>query len=367
MPLRKNTSSAHENTQLLDVFTSHFTDFLNLARVRLICLFISSLCKVKSVNLSKLSVGFDTKAKASSNFRRIQRFIAEVDLSMELIAKFIFILLPEKENLVLVMDRTNWKFGDRNINILMLGVSYRNIAFPLMFKMLDKRGNSNTQERIELIQNFMDWFGKSRIDCLLADREFVGQDWLSFLNSNNIRYHIRIRNNFKIYWPRRQKEILVWHLFNNLKVGEIKHYDKIVKMHGEYCYVSAIKTITDGKIDFCIIVSYNKPSQALDYYALRWQIETLFKGLKTSGFNLEETHVTHLERIEKLLSLVMIAFVWCYKIGDHIDRNIKPISIKKHGRRAVSVFKYGLDYLSECLLSGFNKLDINLLKLLSCT
>jgi hypothetical protein len=151
MPLRKNTSSAHENTQLLDVFTSHFTDFLNLARIRLICLFIRSLCKVKSVNLSKLSVGFDTKAKASSNFRRIQRFMAEVDLSMELIAKFIFMLLPEKENLVLVMDRTNWKFGDRNINILMLGVSYRSIAFPLMFKMLDKRGNSNTQERIELI------------------------------------------------------------------------------------------------------------------------------------------------------------------------------------------------------------------------
>jgi hypothetical protein len=59
--------------------------------------------------------------------------------------------------------------------------------------------------------------------------------------------------------------------------------------------------------------------------------------------------------------------VWCYKIGDYIDSEIKPIKIKTHGRRAVSVFKYGLDYLSECLLSGFNKLNINLLQLLSCT
>ena len=43
-----------------------------------------------------------------------------------------------------------------------------------MFKMLDKRGNSNTSERIALVQDFIDHFGKDRIDCLLADREFVG-------------------------------------------------------------------------------------------------------------------------------------------------------------------------------------------------
>ncbi|MBK9040676.1 MAG: transposase [Bdellovibrionales bacterium] len=32
----------------------------------------------------------------------------------------------------------------------------------------------------------------------------------------------------------------------------------------------------------------------------RWQIETLFSCLKSRGFNLEETHVTDLERIKKL-------------------------------------------------------------------
>jgi len=153
----------------LDVFLSHFKDFINPARIRLICLFINSLCKVKSVNFSKLSVGFDTKTKASSNYRRIQRFISQVDLPIEWIAKFIFGLLPEKESLVLVMDRTNWKFGKCNINILMLGVSYKNVAFPLLFKILDKRGDSSTQERIELVQNFINWFGINRINCLLAD------------------------------------------------------------------------------------------------------------------------------------------------------------------------------------------------------
>lgn len=144
MTLKKNSSTGIKDTQLLALFKAHFKGHLNLARIRLICLFIDALCKVKSVNFVKLSAGFDTSVDASSSYRRIQRFMALADLSMIWVAKFIFCLLPEKDKLVLSMDRTNWKFGDKNINILMLGISYKNVAFPIMFKMLDKRGNSNT-------------------------------------------------------------------------------------------------------------------------------------------------------------------------------------------------------------------------------
>ncbi|NLN24901.1 MAG: IS4 family transposase [Bacteroidetes bacterium] len=360
-------SLANEDTQLLTVFQAHFAGFLNLARVRLMYLFVGSLCKVRSVNFSKLSAGFDNNVAASSNYRRIQRFIAEVELPMKWISQLIFSLLPQKDSLVLVLDRTNWKLGEKNINILMLGVSYKNVAFPLMFRMLDKRGNSHTSERIALVQDFIDWFGKDCIDSLVADREFVGKNWLAFLNENNIRYHIRIRNNFKVFCPKRQKEIKAWHLFNSLKAGQMKDYHKIMKIQGQYCYLSGMKTLKSNKLDFCIIVSFNKPEESLEKYRQRWQIETLFRGLKSSGFNLGNTHVTHLDRLEKLILLVMVAFVWCYKIGDFIDSEIKPIKIKKHGNRAISIFKYGLDYLSRVLISKCNYLNINYLKFLSCT
>ena len=63
-------------------------------------------------------------------------------------------------------------------------------------------------------------------------------------------------------------------------------------------------------MEFLIIVSFNKPEQAMTYYKQRWQIETLFKGLKSSGFNIEDTLVTDLERLGKLFLLTMIAFLW---------------------------------------------------------
>ncbi len=71
---------------------------------------INALCKVRSVNFSRLSSRFDNQAE-SSNYRRIQRFFAQVELPMELVAKLIFGLLPNKKSLSLVMDRTNWKLG----------------------------------------------------------------------------------------------------------------------------------------------------------------------------------------------------------------------------------------------------------------
>jgi hypothetical protein len=363
-----NTSLKSKDTALISVLQGHFKGDINLARVKLIGLFIMALCKVKTINYDRLASGFDTKSNKSSSYRRIQRFMADFDLPMKIISTLIFSLLPEKTNLSLVLDRTNWKFGTKNINILMLGISYKNVAFPLMFKMLDKRGNSDTEERIQLIKKYIEWFGKQSIDCLLADREFIGGKWLEFLNDEKIRYYIRIRNNFKIYSYHKQEVMPAFWLFNNLKIGEFYHYPKMVELHGQRCYLSGSKTIDrDAKMEFLIIVSFNKPEQTMIYYKQRWQIETLFKGLKSSGFNIEDTHVTDLERLEKLFLLTMIAFVWCYGIGDFIDQKIKNIKIKKHGRRSVSVFKYGLDYLSKFLLTGFNKLNINLIHFLSCT
>ena len=134
------------------------------------------------------------------------------------------------------------------------------VAFPLMFTMLDKRGNSNSQERIELINRFIRLFGRQVIESVVADREFVGEKWLEFLNQNKIRYYIHIRNNFKVFLPHKNKEIKASHLFNRFKVNEFVYYSKIVRINGQLCYLSGCKlNNNDMKQDFLIIVSFDRP------------------------------------------------------------------------------------------------------------
>ena len=132
-------------------------------------------------------------------------------------------------------------------------------------------------------------------------------------------------------------------------------------MGTQLCYISGCKLASKEKgVDFLIIVSFNKPEQAQINYRERWQIETCFKAMKSSGFDIEKTHLQDIDRIEKLTLLVMIAFVWCYKTGIYIHENVKRIEIKKHGRKAKSIFKCGLSYIANTLLNAKNKDDIGI-------
>lgn len=206
--MQKNTSREDKSKQLAGILKENLSksnEKTNKARLHLMAMVIIALCKVQTVSFHKLSLAFDAKSKADSSLRRLQRFIAEFELCSDLIARLIFGLLPEKNNLKVVIDRTNWKFGQQNINIFMLGIAYRNVAFPLMFTMLDKKGNSNSAERIALIQRFIRLFGKDCIECIMADREFVGEEWIGYLNREKLRYYIRIRNNFKVFLPRKMR------------------------------------------------------------------------------------------------------------------------------------------------------------------
>ena len=200
--MQKNISQDTKSKQFAQILKENIEinqSKINNARVHLMSMVIIALCKVQTVNFYKLALAFDCQAKPDSALRRLQRFIADFELCKDLIARLIFSLLPEKTGLKLVLDRTNWQFGSKDINILMLGVAYRGVAFPLMFSLLDKKGNSNCQERIGLINRFIGLFGKECVDYITADREFVGEQWIGFLNNLNLRYYIRIRNNFKVF------------------------------------------------------------------------------------------------------------------------------------------------------------------------
>ena len=251
---------------------------MNKARLKAMSMMICALCKVQRVTYTKLAAACDSDATASSSLRRIQRLIAECVIDTDLIAKLLLKLIPVKGPYNLSLDRTNWKFSDTNINILTLGIIYDGMAFPVVYRMMDKRGNSNTEERIELIERFIRIAGKDSINHLMADREFVGNVWFNYLDSMGIHYHIRIRENFLV--ERHGEETKASWLFNDLKHGESKHLEGIYYVNGEACYLSGAKVKNkEGKPELQILVSYCNAEDALEMYKLRWQIETMFKGM----------------------------------------------------------------------------------------
>ena len=364
----KDSKASYKNSDLTLALVEHFGKTLNLARIKFISLFILALCKVQVVCFEKLASGFENSCNNDSSLRRIQRFMADYSLDKDLIAKLIFALLPHQPPYSIAIDRTNWKFGQTNINILVLAIVYKGVAFPILFKLMDKRGNSNTAERIRIINHFIRLFGKESLSYLVADREFVGEHWINYLNFKQIEYHIRIRDNFWVTNPKTGRQFKATWLFNDLKLNETRFLHSIYYVNNQLCYLSGSKIKNkEGKPEYQIIISFCKPEIAQKIYKDRWQIETAFRALKTSGFNLEDTHLTDIERIEKLVTLVSIAFCWAYLVGIYLHENVKPIRILNNGKRAKSFFKLGLTHIATILLNPEFKSDIDIIKFLSCT
>ena len=195
--------------------------------------FIFALCKVQTVCFSKLAQGFEGRAKVESNIRRIQRFFANFIIDTNVIARLIFNLLPEKPPYRLCLDRTNWKYGAANINILMISIAYKGMAIPILWAILPKRGNSNTYERKELVQRFLDLFGQECIESFLADREFIGDEWFETLIHKHIHFYIRIRGNMWLTIPGKEPTKAAW-LFHSLPLNTVSQYHKLSALIGNW-------------------------------------------------------------------------------------------------------------------------------------
>ena len=295
------------------------------------------------------------------------RIPVETVLNMDIVAKVVIKLLPEKGPYVLSMDRTNWKFGEENINALVIGITYKKIAFPILFKLLDKRGSSNCEERIEIMQRFIRLFGRESIACLVADREFIGEEWVKWLNDWGIEYHLRVKENFWIEDPRTGEEKRVKSMFIHLKDKQELVLHRIYRIKGQLCYLSGARLKnSDGVPELQILISFSRPDLALSRYKERWQIESCFRGMKSSGFNIEDTHLVHLERVEQLFGVMIISFTWAYLVGIKKDIEVKAIRILKTGNRAISVMKYGLEHIASVLLNPLRPQPFDIFKILSC-
>jgi len=156
--------------------------------------FILDLFKVRTVNLAEIAQSFPGIIEVESKYRRIQRFICGFKVSQEEIARCIGTWLPQGP-WILSLDRTDWRFGDSVINLLVLGVVFKGTAVPLLWIPLNKKGHSDTQERQQLIDKFLNLFGRERIQYLTADREFIGAEWLKGLQDSGIRLCLRIKKN----------------------------------------------------------------------------------------------------------------------------------------------------------------------------
>jgi hypothetical protein len=331
------------SSTLIPHIQSHFT--LNRSRAKCLALMILSLLESRTVNLTRMSIMVTGLTKTQSTYKRMRRFLREISFDPSDIARFIFIILniPNDITLNIILDRTNWKFGRVHINILYLAISYKGVGFPVFWSWLEdkKQGNSDHFDRIDILETFIKTFGKERINALYADREFIGDVWIKWLQNQGISYVIRLKENGQFLGNAKGRIKLASDLFRALPNN--KSISIGVRDIGKRrLYSSAISALRNAKGELVVLMHSDDLVEPCALYKERWQIELLFRMMKTGGFNLESTHVTEPERMDVLLVIVAIATTLSANAG-LIHEAFKPIAIKKHGFKEMNTVRRGLE------------------------
>jgi hypothetical protein len=333
--------------ELSNILNKHFN--WHKSRIELLAEMLKGIIAVRTVNLKQIALTFASKAKSSSSYRRIQRFFKDFDFDPIIILRFIFSTISMDRKLILILDRTNWKLGKTHINLLVLSIAYQGISIPVYWINLSRGGNASIEHRMFCIFKFIIKVGKKRIKYILGDREFIGAAWFDWLLKSNIKFFIRIRNNTMLKkYPNDPYPIPVKALFRKLKNSKRKFLSKIYFIGNCPVYLSSSRAPNESLL---VVASSSFSRKSLRIYKIRWKTENLFSCMKTKGFNLEATHMKNHMRLEKLFFILTLTFIWAYLIG--IERqNKRDIKVKKHGRKSISIFRYGYDDLRRAFFKG---------------
>ena len=317
-----------------------------------------------TICLWRLAAYVASAAQTDSVRRRFYRFFQYVRLDGALAARVVVDLLGlGGKPWVLAIDRTNWDFGKTTINILMISVAWNGMGFPLLWMLLPTAGNSHTSERTELLDRLRAAFPDLKIAALMGDREFIGDAWMAYLQRANIPFILRLRENQYVL-REGYVALPMSAIAQHLKVRESMIIKGCCRLGCQNETLSApvrlvVMRLASGEL--LALACSGRPRHALARYRQRWTIETMFGNLKTKGFALEATHLTNPDKLCTLLALMAFAVALTVKTGVAMAR-LHPIPVKKHGRRAWSLFALGLYTLRKIFLAASHDQIIGFLR-----
>ena len=151
-----------------------------------------------------------------------------------------------------------------------------------------------------------------RTGCLLADREFIGKAWLQFLlQQKGWKFVIRIRCNSWVTLDDGQLRYLATITRHWKRVTTRPFFN--VRLYGSLHLNLVVHRPKKGD-PLLLVTNRTDLDQVLHTYGLRWSIESTFGFLKSKGFQLEDTRLTHPDRIQPLIGLL----AWALKTQSRV-------------------------------------------------
>lgn len=356
-----------------DQVKAYFPDF-RICRLRVFTALLYCIITKSTVNLNKCKKAFgrglgDPTIDLENAYRRLTRFFLMKNVLSFCLGISYMVLATVLEGqcaAYLAIDRTNWQIGKKphkvNINILVIGLVLENGCFiPLVWDMLDKRGNSNQKERIDLIKRLVELITpikEGHSFTFLGDREFVGNKWFKALVKSGFNFVMRLRKSDYLAAVALSNNTTIDKLQRKIKqkIKKQGFFFSSVKLEGgEYYYIVLPNTKKNAKDEWIrFLTDIPNVDTVSKAYRERWQIEVFFKHCKTNGYNLEELNMKNSKKAMLMMSIVSYAYVLAIREGIIKERS-RPVKEQYYANggktyRRVSIFTQGYEILEQKIL-----------------
>lgn len=316
---------------------------------------VALLLEEKTINLWKLkgSVGKllgNTSTDSRSHYQRLKRWLwsAAEDKGPWTGMLQASASLLKKKSRYLILDGTSWKWAGKKYHFLTLSVLYQGVSIPVWWQDLAKLGISSQWQRKLLLRLALKVL-KLQGKVLLADREYIGTEWFETLHKAGIGFVIRPRGgNYEQQIARSGKSVSKLEKQAKAQVGKLV-WKKFVLEGYTYYYVLKAYRTSNGKMEFMRLISTLTPALAMESYGYRYRIESMFKHLKSNGFDMESLHVKKAYKVDMMMAVLVLAYTLSVVYG--LKKYKRRIAIKKHGSPEMSVFRFGLDLWQNHLQS----------------
>ena len=260
-------------------------------------------------------------------------------------------LLLDVPEVILSMDRTEWRRRGQAVNVLSVALVLDGITFPLYWIVLSRPGATGLQQWQDVLTPALDalrctdWL-ESRPLTVAADREFASPKLAEWLFST-YRVNSVLRRSEYLHQRHNCQKVADW--LRPLRRGQCRFLrDCRVTQSSRFNVNVALLWEKDYEEPWVILSTHRTFPATIEMYRKRWGILPMYRHWKSSAFDIEGTRVTDPQRIARLLIPIALCYALCGLEG--IREQAEGDAPNAHkDKRTTSLFLRGLTRFTRLL------------------
>jgi hypothetical protein len=282
---------------------------------------VSGLIASQHVSLGKIADHQPGKIYSLSQVKKNERWLDNGLVDAEtfftpLIIKIIHGIILQEKELVFIIDGS---VVGKGCQTLMLSVLWKKKAIPVIWKTIQAPKGHFPESDHLLLLKLLEGILKPlpNVRCvMLGDGEYDGSQWIQQLQNMQFEYVLRTA-----------KDTLLTNQAGGVPHQEVFQPKKLDVGDSSCLYIPHCQLSSQIKTHFvlwhervfkdpvCLLTNQEIGQMAIGYYRKRFKIETLFKDFKSEGFNLHKSKMTDPKRLNRLIIICALAYLWLIGMG----------------------------------------------------